>query len=294
MASHDIKILKNLWIALKQFYQEDGPDKCSILAYYSIFTSLFLLAFFSFLFTRLLGNPEIALKGIYPFSPAFFANISPGIYERAEQISVQLRSIGVIGIISSCILSFLVIKKVIRFVNDMFHLNVKNLKWVKGFFIRRLTEFGLLFFIGLVMAASFFFTGFVSSISAHFSRDSQVDPRFIQAVDSFLIKYLLPFLITFVFFYVLYTLVPEKKIYLKGGLIAAVISTILWEALKRVYAYYLVHMTIFGKIKGTIIALILFGFWIELSMGIMLYGAKLAYIFDKERNDKIKKNYHAR
>jgi uncharacterized BrkB/YihY/UPF0761 family membrane protein len=43
---------------------------------------------------------------------------------------------------------------------------------------------------------------------------------------------------------------------------------------------------IFGKIKGPIIAIILFGFWMELSMGIMLYGAKLTYIFDKQKGEK--------
>ena len=56
------------------------------------------------------------------------------------------------------------------------------------------------------------------------------------------------------------------------------------------YAYYLVNISIFGKIKGPIIAIILFGFWMELSMGIMLYGAKLTYLFDQKKNDKIKRD----
>lgn len=58
--------------------------------------------------------------------------------------------------------------------------------------------------------------------------------------------------------------------------------------MKRTYAYYLVNISFFGKIKGPIIAVILFGFWMEFSMGIMLYGAKLTYYFDREKSKKEK------
>jgi hypothetical protein len=34
--------------------------------------------------------------------------------------------------------------------------------------------------------------------------------------------------------------------------------------------------------QDPIVAIILFGFWMEVTMGIMLYGAKLTYHLDKE------------
>jgi uncharacterized BrkB/YihY/UPF0761 family membrane protein len=76
----------------------------------------------------------------------------------------------------------------------------------------------------------------------------------------------------------------------KGAFIAAMISTIMWELSKRAYTYYLVNISFVWKIRGPIIAIILFGFWMEISMAIMLYGAKLTYIFDREKNDHIKKS----
>jgi hypothetical protein len=57
--------------------REEGIDKASILAYYSIFSSLFLLTFFTFLFTRFLGDPDLTLKTVYPFSPDFTSRVSP-------------------------------------------------------------------------------------------------------------------------------------------------------------------------------------------------------------------------
>jgi membrane protein len=98
--------------------------------------------------------------------------------------------------------------------------------------------------------------------------------------------------VTFLFFFVLYKWIPEKIVYVKGAFIAAAISTVVWELTKRGYAYYVVHVSIFGQIKGPIIAVILFGFWMELSMGVMLYGAKLTAILDKEKEkyDQLKKD----
>jgi YihY family inner membrane protein len=96
--------------------------------------------------------------------------------------------------------------------------------------------------------------------------------------------------VTFLFFFVLYKWIPEKIVYVKGAFIAAIICAVLWELVKRTYVYYMVNISIFGQIKGPIIAIILFGFWMELSMGIMLYGAKLTYIFDKRKNDKFEKD----
>lgn len=233
----------------------------------------------------------MAIQSVYPFSPEFFTKISPDIFQRAGQISSNLKNIGLVGLILSAVLGFLIIKKIVRYVNDFFHVNVGEHKSEKGFFWRRFIEFSLLLFIGSLMTVSFFFTSFISSFSSRVTQggifSSYIDPRFVTAVDNILILYLLPFFITFLFFFILYKWIPEKVVYVKGAMISALISTILWEAGKRIYAYYLVNISLLSQLKGPIISMILFGFWMELSMGIMLYGAKLSYVFDRGRHDML-------
>jgi membrane protein len=292
----ELNITKNLWLALKQFFKEEGLDKISILAYYSIFSTLFLLTFFTFLFAKSLGDPDIALKGIYPLSTEFFSKISPDILERAAVIANKLEEIGIFGITASLFLGFLVIMKIVQYVNAMFHVNLKAKKSEKGFWVRRVSEFSLLLLIGFIMIVSFIITGIIGAAIALFQKSEflagHINPGFIDTINTFLLKYALPFLITFIFFFILYKWIPEKVVYLKGSFIAAIICTILWETLKRLYTFYMIKISIFGKIQGPIIAVILFGFWMELSMGIMLYGAKLTYIFDqeKEKHDQLKRD----
>ena len=249
MRFRDFHILKNSWLAIKEFFKEGGLDKCSILAYYSIFSSLFLLTFFTFLFTRLLGDPDLALKSIFPFSPEFFTNISPEIFTKAAEVSGKLREIGIVGIALSSILGFLVIMKIVHFVNAMFHIDLKNKRTEKGFWVRRLSEFSLLFLVGFMVIASFFLTGLLTTITALIRENkffsTYINPQFLAALNTFLVKYIVPFLITFLFFFVLYKWIPEKIVYVKGAVVAAFISTIMWEGVKRAYAYYLVNISIF-------------------------------------------------
>ena len=294
MRLKEFDLLKNIWLAVKDFFKEDGLDKSSVLAYYSIFSSLFLLTFFTFLFTRFLGNPDITLKSIYPFSPDFFSKISPDIFKKAGEISTKLKEVGVVGIVLSLILGFLVIKKIVQFVNSMFYIDLREKRSDKDFLVRRISEFSLLFIMGLLVIITFFITSLIPTLTALFLKNKFIAPHinssFVDSLNNFLVLYVVPFLVTFLFFFILYKWIPEKIVYVKGAFIAAFICAVLWELVKRAYVYYMVNISIFGQIKGPIIAIILFGFWMELSMGIMLYGAKLTYIFDKRKNDKLKKD----
>ena len=102
----ELNILQNSWIALVEFFKEGGLDKSSVLAYYSLFSSLFLLTFFTFLFANFLGDPNTAIEGMYPFSSDFFSKISPEILTKAKDVSLKLKEIGIIGILFFLFLAF--------------------------------------------------------------------------------------------------------------------------------------------------------------------------------------------
>lgn len=300
MGLKELKIFKNLWTALKLFFKEGGLDKSSILAYYSISSSLFLLTFFTFLFTKFLKDPDITLQGIYPFVHDFFAALAPDILEGADEISTRLNDFGMLGIFFSFTLGFMVIMKMVQYVNSMFHVDVRTRHWEKHFLAKRAREFSLLFIIGMLLVMTFLATGFISVITTLFYQNQfvaeHIRPEFIKSVNHFLILYIVPSLVTFLFFFVLYKWIPEKVVYTKGAFIASIICMILWETIKRGYTLYLLNISIFGKIKNPLIGIIIFGFWMELSMGIMLYGAKLTALFDKEKEnyDLLKRNQPAR
>jgi len=278
-----LKILKNIWLALKCFLEESGIDKSSILAYYSIFSSFFLLIFFSYLFAGFMGTPDNALQNVYPFSPEFFQQIAPVFFKHAAELTARIGDLGLFGLGVFLFMGILVFKKIVQFVNDMFFINIK-----RGFFIKRIKEFGLLIIVVILIISSFLLTGLISTITTIFKENaatkSRIDPALVQATNGFLIKYIFPFLITLLFFYILFKWIPEKKVGAGAAFTASLFSALLWETVKRAYTYYLVHVSLLRKMQDPIVAIILFGFWMEITMGIMLYGAKMTYLLDKEKN----------
>lgn len=278
-----LKFLGAMGRALRDFLAESGIDKSSILAYYSIFSSFFLLIFFSYLFAGLMGTPDSALQNVYPFSPEFFQDIAPVFFKQAAELSSRIGHLSLYGLGFFLFIGILIFKKMVQFINDMFHIDVKRV-----FFTRRIKEFGLLLIVLILIITSFLVTGLSSTVATIVEKDvaarGPLDPGLVRAINGFLIKYAMPFLITFLFFYILFKWIPEKKVGAVPALAAALFAALLWETVKRAYTYYLVNVSLLRKVQDPIVAIILFGFWMEITMGIMLYGAKMTFLLDKEKH----------
>jgi membrane protein len=283
-----LHVLKSVWLALKYFLKESGIDKASILAYYSIFSSFFLLIFFSFVFSKFFGDPGNAVKNMYPFSPDFFSSIAPFFFQKAGELAAQVEDLGLVGLFVFLFVGIMVFKKMIHYINDMFFIKLKP-----GILFRRIKEVGLLVIVGILIVFSFLVTGMIAAVNSLAEENpflkNRIDPAFVHSIDNLLVRFILPFLVTFLFFFILFKWIPEKKVNSAAALIAAVYSALLWELLKRAYTYYLIHVSVLSKIESPIVSIILFGFWMELTMSIMLYGAKFTYLLDTEENGKLKK-----
>lgn len=280
-------LIRFFYKAFKSFIRENGIDKAAILAYYSIFSSLFLITFFVFLFARFIKDPHLVLQTVYPFSDEFFSSISPEILGKAIDLSTKIEDFGTTGALFFLFLGFLMIKKIVQFVNDMFMVEPGEHFWEKRFLFSRLREFSLLLIFGALAFVSFLGTSVLTTIKGIFENKvimgKVLDPFVTEHLSGFFLLFILPLSMSFLFLLVLYKWIPAAKVYLKGAVISALITALLWEAVKRGYTFYLVRYSIMGKLHGPIIAIILFGFWMEISMAIMLFGAKLTYLFDQEK-----------
>jgi membrane protein len=278
-----LKILRSMWRALTCFLEESGMDKSSILAYYSIFSSFFLLIFFSYLFAGFVGTPDSALQNVYPFSPEFFQRVAPVFFKHAAVLTARVGHLSLFGLGVFLFMGILVFKKMVQFINDMFFIDIK-----RGFLMKRIKEFGLLLIVAILIISSFLATGLTSTVTTVFEQNlatgTPIDPALVRAINGFFLKYVMPFLITFLFFYILFKWIPEKKVGSMAALAASLFAAALWETVKRAYTYYLVNISLLRNMQDPIVAIILFGFWMEITMGIMLYGAKMTYLLDKEKH----------
>ncbi len=276
--------LKPLVQATSEFIRENGVDKSSILAYYSIFSSFFLLIFFTWAAHFIPGGDASPYRNVYPFSPEFLSRIAPPFFEKVDVLSGRIGQFGILGMMSFLFFGVLVFKKIIQYINEMFHIRIR-----KGFLLKRLQEGGLLLVSTLLVITSVLLTGWISAVTTLFHQNqllgTPISAALVEAVDTFLVRSVVPFSLTFFLFLILFKWIPERRVSLRPAALSAFLSALLWEVVKRGYTYYLIHFSLLAQMQGPILAIILFGFWMEISMGIMLFGAKLTYILDRRHHD---------
>ncbi|MCS5552337.1 MAG: virulence factor BrkB family protein [SAR324 cluster bacterium] len=113
----------------------------------------------------------------------------------------------------------------------------------------------------------------------------------------FLIKLLLsslPFLGSFLFFLLLYIIVPHTKVHFWSAVSGALIATLLFEISKSAFALYFIHFPVYQVIYGALAVIPLLFIWVFISWVVVLVGAQIAASLDgflEEQKKILKKAY---
>jgi membrane protein len=86
-------------------------------------------------------------------------------------------------------------------------------------------------------------------------------------------------LLTCLFFSLAYLIVPNTKVRLRNAAAGGFIAGLAWEAAKWAYATFVARSVRYSAIYGSVAAVPIFLLWLYLSWSILLFGARLAYVF---------------
>jgi membrane protein len=86
-------------------------------------------------------------------------------------------------------------------------------------------------------------------------------------------------LLTCVFFSLAYLIVPNTKVKLRNAAAGGFIAGLAWEVAKWGYAAFVARSIRYSAIYGSVAAVPIFLLWLYLSWAIVLFGARLAYVF---------------
>lgn len=86
-------------------------------------------------------------------------------------------------------------------------------------------------------------------------------------------------LLTCLFFAVAYLVVPNTKVKPRNAAAGGFIAGIAWEVAKWGYATFVARSVSYSAIYGSVAAVPIFLLWLYLSWTIVLFGARLAYVF---------------
>lgn len=99
-------------------------------------------------------------------------------------------------------------------------------------------------------------------------------------------------IITFVFFLFLYYFIPHRRLPRFVFWCSTILSTLLWETAKYVFAWYVTNITSYGKIYGVYAVAVVVAIWLYYSSLILLLSAEIAQYWYDVRQQKRMQHAH--
>lgn len=265
-------------------------DKCwtsaIVISYFALLCSVPLTALFFAAAGRFLGDTEMALRSLNIFTDEFFARLEPGFFKGLGDLSGAVGQLGLFGIIGSLISASFLFSTLIATINQIF-----RTKYHKSFVYNRLIEFLMMIVVGVFMlfslAMTAVWTAFGRTLQESELVRASLNPEALAVINNVFLKYLIPYVLTFLMFFILYKFIPEVKVHTRAGLIPAAVAALLYELFKRAFAFYVVHFSAVGIVlhkllQGTLTSVLFFLLWITSSMLILLWGAELAAVLNEK------------
>jgi len=142
-------------------------------------------------------------------------------------------------------------------------------------FIRKFSDY-----LSMMLIAPVLFV-LSSTITVYISEIAQSSATYMQYVGpllNFLVK-LLPYILIFLLFTLLYVIMPNTKVLFKYGLYAGIIAGTIFQITQWIYIHFQVGVSRYGAIYGSFLALPLFLVWLQLSWLIVLLGAEISFAY---------------
>lgn len=262
-------------IVLDRLGKSQATQAAAAMSYYAFF-SIFPLLLLLIGFGSFLLNNEEAYRKVIEIATSIIPTAHSLIEANLQQV-IELRgatgSIGVIGFLWSSSSFFSILT---RNVNKAQNAPRRN------FFEDRAIAIGIVLLLAVMFALSILSSTVVTFLPKFDIR--LWDGSLLQ--DSTLWKYflqILPIIVSFILFVVLYRYAPKKKVRMKGVLIAAAFTTIGWQLASKIFSWllnlgYIQYELIYGSL-GTVVALM---FWIYLISFITLIGAHLNAVLEEQ------------
>jgi membrane protein len=264
--------IRFLWDALKKFDDDHGFFLSAGITFNLLVCLvpliLLLLAFLgSYLYSdrEVLNHIRRYLENLAPsFDPKVMKNILGIIHNR--------KIVGILGIGGLIWASTWVFSSLRTALNIVF-----QVKKDQGILRGKAVDLFMIFLAGLSHLASMGLTSMVT-YTQRYQFSSPID---LGPILGFFLKYFISFIFTFWMFFLIYKIIPNRKVHYKIALQAALITSILWEVAKQFFGWYVLHLGRFSMVYGSLSTLIIFFLWVYYSSVILILGGEVAFLMEK-------------
>ena len=256
------------------FFRDGGLMLAASISYFSMMAVLPFCLFLISIFAYFIGNDE----SFFRFFTAKLMNFFP---KAAQSIARELRSalsyrgVGTFTVVAYGLLSYQLYSSLESAINVVF-----KVKDRRSFISHLFISLFLITLLILVFLASF---GASSAISVLNTFRDEFPGIQIHAITVFVIRYVVPFIMSFLIIATLYLILPKRRIKWRNAAIGALTATVFHEAAKYIFTFYVVKVVKLGTVYGPLSAFIIFLLWGFYSSCIFLIGAETVHNLEMQK-----------
>jgi len=258
------KFYRHLKFFISTFVDKELTLYAASLSFYTIFTIIPLLLIMLTLLTSLPSFSEYYQDiKIFIFSNLMPVN-SEAMMGHIDGFLQNSAKLGVIGLVMILVASLLFFQNFEYIANKIFHAKKRTL-WESI-----TTYWTMLTLTPIALGASFYITATLATMIESNEITSGLD-----------ILPIVPYLIIWALFFLLFQISANVKINPKASLISSFIISIVFSISKNAFIYYVFLNKSYTTMYGSFAILIFLFLWIYLSWIIFIYGLKLCYMVDR-------------
>ena len=276
-----LAMLKRAWVLAKHTYFSYMRDQCTQLAaaisYYVLFSIIPLAIFTVSVFGFALNNADLRselvdrILEVVPLSPTEGRSAVEHALDNAKAVSGPIAALALLGTMWTASTVFGSIRKSLNV--------VWGLQEHRPFIRQKLIDFTQVGLLSVILLSSFALTG-VLRAARQISADwlgpfGNSNP--LWEIPSIL----LPAVLSFTTFVMLYRIVPSVRPRLRDILPGALLATVLFEALKNSFAFYVAYFNDFDVIYASLGGALLFLLYTFMGSNILLIGAEVAHTLER-------------
>ena len=226
----------------------------------------------------------LALTGTYLYSSREVLNhisyhlqnvvpsLDPQIMKNIMRIIRHRKIVGILGIGGLIWTSTWVFSSLRTVLNIVFQVE-KGQSIVRG----KAIDLFMVLLAGIFLIMSMAFTSAITLVQGfHSSPFPDMRP-----ITRFVLKYLIPFFFTFGMSFLIYKIIPNKKVNYRSALQAAFLTSLFWEVAKQLFGWYVLHLGRFSMVYGSLSTLAVFFLFVYYSSAILILGGEIVFLLEK-------------
>ncbi|HEX7766975.1 MAG TPA: YihY/virulence factor BrkB family protein [Nitrospira sp.] len=255
---------------LKTFQRQGCTSLAASLAFFSLLSLFPLVFLLLYGISFLVSQDVIGEQFLLSFLKGFLPSLGERLAEELHRISV-LESVRWAVFLSFAWFGALVFYELDYALNVVFEST-----WKRHPLISTAISVALLSATGLLLIISYVATQIINFLTGYVPQLWGLDLVALAAHD-FLLTYTVPFGLAFLTVTTLYRFVPRRRPEWREAMIGGMTFGLLWVAAKLLFVTYSGYATVYVRLYGSLLEIVLMLLWVYYSAVLLLFGAVVAH-----------------